>query len=313
VLQELERKLTAVVGAALASRAQLDVTQTTGAPPAPDAGRGAVAVGLSALSSAPSFASETQVLRLTGPGAPASRRVVAVGFEASLELARTAGAAGATALTQARTLLLEDASLVAHALGADDVCGGAAFVTAAPDPGFEVRAFGLTAGELGIALDGQTLRASLGYAGSAIIWPPATTTPEGVIDAVDPTVEALPLTITTDDRIVAAGGSTIVRIGTIAGRRLQADLHTRAAPELALAILSDLPPGERGAIASGTPGAESGSSLVPVSAAIAVAYQAPIDLGATRSEVVMVHLARPDGTKGALLGSVTIRLAPVGP
>jgi hypothetical protein len=314
VLNELERKLTALVGEALATRNQVDVTQTAGAPPTPAAGRGAVAVGLRALSGTPVFSPDELVLHLTGPGSPASVRVAAVGFEATLALARTAASGAAADLTAARTLLLEDASLLAHALNADDFGGGGAFAAAAPDPGFEVRTFGLTTGALDAAREAQTLRATLDYAGSVVIWPPATTTPEGTIVAVDPIVEALPLTISTDDPVVIVGGSTTVRIGAVTGRRLQADLRTRGAPQLSLAVISDLPPADRGAIASGTPGPETGSRLVPVTPKVAVAYQAPTgNLGSTRSELVAVHLARADGTKGALLGSVAIHLAPGGP
>ena len=313
MLQELERKLTALVGDALATRPQVEVTQAVGEPPAPADGRGAVAVGLAALSSAPVFAPDVVVVDPPAPAGAASRRVMPVGFEASLALARRSADSQAASLTQARTLLLEDVSVVAHALAADEITAGTAFATPTADRGYAVLAFGLATGSFDAALEGQTLRGSLRYAGHAVIWPPGITAPEGTIEAVDPLLEALPLAIAADDRVVPGGGSTTVRIRSITGGRLSAD-GSRTAPQLALSVVSDLPPADRGAIASGTAGPETGLRLVQAAAETAVAYQAPVgDLGATRSELVAIHLARADGTRGMLLGSVAIMLAPGGP
>lgn len=315
MLHELERKLTAVVGEALAARPQVDVVQATGEAPAPPVGRGRVAVGLSALTAAPAFASG--LLRDAAPpaaGAGESPRVVPVAFEASLLFGRRAAAATPAALGEARTLLLEDASIVAHALGADGVSTGTAFVSAAPDPGFEVRAFGLAAGALALVREDQTLRASLTYAGHGVVWPPAVAGPADTIVQVEPLTEPLPLAIEADDRVVVAGGSTTIRVRSGAATRGPRAPAQRTAPRFAVAVVSDLPPADRGAIATGEPGQETGLRLVPVAAETAIAYQAPVgDLGATRSELVAVHLARADGTKGILLGSIAIGLTPGAP
>jgi hypothetical protein len=313
VLNELERKLTAVAADALSARADLDVVQAVGEPPAPAAGRAVVAVGLTAAAPEAVFAPET-VLFGTNGGGTTSRRTTSLGVTAGLAFARQATAETPAALADARTLLLEDASIVAHAFADVPAATGAAFVPAAPDPGFAVHSFALASGAFDAPREGPLLRGLLSYAALVSIWPPGSAEPEGRIDAVDPLVEALPLAITADDPLVAVGGSTIVRVRSVTGTRLAAG-GARTVPQLALVVVSDLPPAERGAIASGAAGAEPGLRLVPVgSPETSVAYQAPTgDLGTTRSEVVAVHLARADGSKGQLLGSIAILLAPGGP
>jgi hypothetical protein len=135
------------------------------------------------------------------------------------------------------------------------------------------------------------------------------------MESVAPLLEALPLTIVPDDPVVSVGGSTTVRIRTVSGRRVTAGGGAAESPRLALLVVSDLPPAERGAIASGTAGTEAGVRIVAASdPEVSVAYQAPTgDVGTTRSEQVAVHLARPDGTRGIFLGSAAIVLANGGP
>ncbi len=312
MLDELEKKLTSLVADALAARAGVTIAQSSGAPPAPaGAGTGAVAVGLATLEPVPVFADDSVQI---GDG-PTSRRVFPVGFTATVSFAREAASENAGPLAQARTALLRDASLVAHALGALPFATGHAFETAGPDPGFDVRAFGLAAGAADPLREAAVLRTSLSYKGIAAIWPPALAEPEGTIAAVAPLLEALPFTIVPDDPVVSVGGSTTVRIRTVSGRRIAAGGGAPEAPRLALLVVSDLPPAERGAIASGTAGTEAGVRLVQASdSEVAVAYQAPTgDPGATRSERVAVHLARADGTRGLFLGSAAIVLANGGP
>ena len=312
MLDELERKLTAVVADALAPRAGVAVAQASGASPAPaGAGAGAVAVGLAALEPVPVFADDSVQ---TGDG-PTSRRVFPLGFTATLSFARAATSEDAEPLAEARTALLRDASLVAHALGALPFATGHAFVTAGPDPGFEVRAFGLASAAFDAPREAAVLRGTLGYTGIALIWPPGVAEPEGTIEAVAPLLEALPLTIAPDDPVVSVGSSTTVRIRPVSGRRLPAGGGASTPPQLALLVVSDLPPAERGAIANGTAGSEAGVRLVAATEPeVAVAYQAPTgDIGATRSERIAVHLARPDGTRGVFLGSAGVVLAPGGP
>jgi hypothetical protein len=310
VLDELERKLTAVVADALAGRAGVAVTQAVGAPPVPN-GDGAVAVGLTALEPVPVFADDS--IRLED--GPTSRRIFPLGFTATLSFARKAASEDPGPLAQARTAVLRDASLVAHALGALPFATGHAFETAGPDPGFEVRAFGLASAAFDAEREGPVLRTTVSYTGIAVVWPPGAAGPEGTMESVAPLLEALPLTIVPDDPVVSVGGSTTVRIRTVSGRRVAAGGGAAESPRLALLVVSDLPPAERGAIASGTAGTEAGVRIVAASdPEVSVAYQAPTaDVGTTRSEQVAVHLARPDGTRGIFLGSAAIVLANGGP
>jgi hypothetical protein len=309
VLDELERKLTAVVADALAGRAELVIAEAAGLPLAPATG-GAVSVGLAALEPMPVFFDDSVQL---GDGS-LSRRVLPVGFSVTVAFARRAAAEDPAPLADARTALLRDASLVGHALGAPSFASGAAFETASSDPGFEVRAFGLATAELDTVREGPVLRGSLGYAGAAVIWPPGVAQPEGTIGTVARLLEALPLTITTDEAIVPVGSSTTVRIRSISGRRTFSNGDPATPPQLALLVVSDLPPAQRGAIASGTAATEAGVRIVTATdSEVSVAYQAPTgDIGATRSEQISVHLARPDGTVGVFLGATAIALAPDG-
>jgi hypothetical protein len=310
VLDELERKLTAVVADALAGRTGVAVTQAVGAPPVPN-GDGAVAVGLTALEPVPVFADDS----IRFEEGPTSRRIFPLGFTATLSFARKAASQDPQPLAQARTALLRDASLVVHALGALPFATGHGFETAGPDPGFEVRAFGLASAGFDAAREAAILRTTVSYTGVAVVWPPGAAGPEGAIEGVAPLLEALPFTIVPDDPVVSVGGSTTVRIRTVSGRRVAGGDGPSEPPSLALLVVSDLPPAERGAIASGTAGTETGVRIVAaIDPEVSVAYQAPTgDVGTTRSEQVAVHLARPDGTRGIFLGSAAIVLASSGP
>ena len=306
MLDELERKLTALVADALAARAGIAVAQAVGTPPTP-AGDGAVAVGLRALAPEPVF--NNDLFRIEE--GPTSRRVFAVRFTAALEFARKAASEDPEPLAQARSALLRDVSLVAHAFGALPPADGQAFQSDGPDPGFAVHVFGFSSGALDTAREGTVLRGTVSYDGVALIWPPGPAEPEGTIESVAPLLEALPFTIVPDDPVVSVGGSTTVRIRTVTGQRAPAGGGAAEPPRLALRVVSDLPPAERGAIATGTAGAETGVRIVPATEPeTAVAYQAPTgDVGTTRSEQVAVHVARPDGSRGLFLGSAAIVLA----
>ena len=131
--------------------------------------------------------------------------------------------------------------------------------------------------------------------------------------AIDAIVAALPLSIATDSPVVPTGGTTLVRIRGVGGERLvDTDPETREPLELALTVVSDLPPNERGAITSGAAGLETGVRIVPVADPETVAgYRAPAgELGATRAEAVAVHLATPEGGRGLFLGSAAVILVP---
>lgn len=314
MLNELEGKLTAVVADAVATREGLDVVEA-GAPLAePNAGDGVIRVALTRLEAEAGF--EPALRAFGNGGGPArSRRVLPVRFGASLAFARRPAAAGAASATAARRLLLEDMSLVGHALADAQVRTGAAFATAG-DSGFEVRAFELANGTVaGEPADGL-LRGELACTGQAIIWPPGVSAEEGEISAVDALTAVLPLTILADSPVVEVGGSTSVRIRSVGGRRL-ADTGTgaRAAQRLAVGVVSDLPPAQRGTITSGDPGVQAGFRIVPAAEPeTVVVYHAPTgDIGATRSERIAVHLATTGGATGLPLGVTVVGLHPGSP
>ena len=207
------------------------------------------------------------------------------------------------ALSGARSLLLEDMSLVSHRLSAADVRNGQAFRTPT-DAGFEMQSFELRRGTPARQLADGVLVAELEYEGRAQIWPAGLSEAGGPILAIDTVATALPISIVGPE-VVPAGGTAPLRV-------------RGANPERALAVtvLSDLPPAQRGAIATGTPGQETGVRIVAVAVPeTVILYRAPStgDLGQTRLEYVAVHLATPDNRTGVLLGSVAVRLQPGAP
>lgn len=309
MLSELEGKVVALVGNALAARPAVSVVRAAGPPVPPDPGEGVAAVGLTGIT--PELGFDQEQTSLAGSGdSVTSRRVLPVRFTASVRLLRRPQTQTPAAVAAGRQLLLEDLTLVGYALGRSEVRSGEAFAVAAPDPGFLVRSFGLGNGDLLVEPSDGALVGELVYEGSADVWPPGPPEDEGVIGAVDLVVAALPIGFVVDDPTVAAGATTTVRIRAGNPSRLEnLDPGDRSALRLAVVVISDLPPAERGSVEGGDPGAETGMRLVAVSAPeTLVTYRAPEDPGAIRFEHVAVHAARPDGTRGVLLGTVAIQL-----
>jgi len=314
MLNELEAKLTAVVADAVATRDGLSVEGSTN-PPAPAAGTGVVQVGLTDVSMATGFEPGQRAV-FGGNGATASRRVVPLRFGVSLDFARRPAESTESATAAARRLLLEDISLIGHALTAATVRAGTAFIPATADPGFEVRSFELVTATMPGRPDGGLVRGVLVGGGQAVIWPPGSASAEGEILAVDGLVAALPVGVTVHPSVVTAGGSATVRIRGVGGARLLDPTTGQRAPaRLAVGVLSDLTPAQRGTITSGEPAIRAGFRIVPVQEPeTVVAYQAPSgDLGATRTEQVAVHLATGDGATGLPLGVVVVALRPGSP
>jgi hypothetical protein len=309
MLHELERKLTALVSEQLVVRPHLQVREAPGPTPQLDPGRGAVLVGL--MDVLPEAAFEREQFGLIGSqGARRSRRFLPLRFTARLQffLRPTPAASG---LTEARATLLEDLSLTAHALGDESVRSGKAFAAAVPDAGFQVLTFELDKGAVEPELVQQTLAGELRYRGRADIWPPGVSREEGEVRAVDLVLTPLPLRIEMDDPAVRVGGTTRIRVQLEQSSRLvNPETGQRGALRLALAVVSDLPPGQRGAITGGDPGMETGVRLLPVTLPeTVVTYTAPAgNPGAARIEFVAIHLATPEGKKGIFLGSAAVRL-----
>jgi hypothetical protein len=310
MLNELEKKLTAIVGDAVSTRPHLDVVEAATAPNGPEPGRGLVRVGIAEVR--PDGVFVPGEMLVAGNGAKTTRRVLALGFGAQLRFAIAASGAEPDNLAQARQLLLEDMSAVGFALGEGDVRSGKAFRTAAGDPGFRVSSFELTGGTLPSDGDVPPVSGELVYGGAVAIWPPEPAEDADMIVAVDSVLEILPIALHVDDPVVVAGATTTIRIRGVPGSRLL-DVETRARGPLALAlsVVSDLPPAQRGTIESGSAAAETGLRIVTAAGPeVAAVYRAPNDLGAVRFEAVSVHLATATSARGLFLGSAPILLRP---
>lgn len=311
MLREIERKLTAVVADGLTTRTHLQVLAAPGPVSALDPGQGAVLVAMAEVGLKPVF--ERSQLQFTGPpDGPQSRRVLPVDFLVRLRFSLRPATQTPPGLDAARTLLLEDMSLTAHLLGDEAVQNGKVFATAPPDHGFQVLSFALDQGIIAPDLANNFLTGELAYQGQAYIWPPGLTQAEGTILAIDQLMTALPLRILVDDLSLPLGGTTTVRVRGMDERRLvDPKTGTRQPLKLAVAVVSDLPPAQRGAITGGDPGQETGFHLIAATAPeTLIGYKAPAgDVGATRVEYIAVHLATPDGHRGVFLGSAAVRLS----
>ena len=309
MLSELERKITAVVGDTLNGRLHLTVLEAPAFVPELERGKGSVRVAISEMEPQTGF--EVGRFSVEGDrGAQKSRRVLPVQFNVRIEfLVRPLNQTN-VGLSDARKLLLEDVSLVGHALGTSIVQDGNAFRAGPPDPGFQVITFTLVKGLFGATLVNELLTGELNYRGDAHIWPSGAGEDAGEIRALDVTLAPLPINIIVEKPQLRAGGQTNVRIAPIRGSRLVGD--ARGPLNLAVGVLSDLPPDQRGTISSGEPSTTAGFRIVTAAAGeTTVVYNAPVgNIGATRHEYVAVHLATPQQNVGVFLGSAAVRLAP---
>jgi hypothetical protein len=306
MLDTIEQKLTSILGDDLAARAHLDVIQAP-LKAAPVAGRGSLVVSVPEWTSSPLF--EREQFAFNGAR---SRRVQPINFAARVDyLLRPAGN-NAVQLATARELLLADVSLVSHGLARQTIHNGRDFAVADPDPGFRVLSFALTRAAVVRDLDaGGLMSAQLSYDGSAEIWPVGVTQDEGQILAIDTVSVALPLTLTAASPVLRAGGGTRIDARSLPDTRLgTSDPATRAPLRLAVTVLSDVSPAQRGTIGGGSAGQETGFRLIDVTPpATAIQYQAPAAaISRTRIEYVAVHLATPDGHRGIFVGSVALKL-----
>jgi hypothetical protein len=316
MLGEIERKLTAILGDGLAARTHLQVVEGGAAPP--DAGKEVVQVFVADLTPAGFFDRDQFTISATPPATPAPvRRILPVQLSARVAFTIRAQDGTAASITTARGLLLDDVSLAAHLLADPTVSDGSAFLTNAPDPGFEMRSFALDSGTVPSDGASDLLTAELLYRGEAAIWPPGAPGAQGKIVAVDPISVALPIQTMVDVPSVRAGTGTRVRVRGVQGSRLLNPATGERTPaRLSVTVVSDLPMGQRGSITSGDPGAETGFRIVTLGEPETVLdYTAPPgDLGTTRVEFVAIHLATPSGQAGTFLGSAAVPLVPkVGP
>lgn len=305
MLGDLERKLAAIVSDAVATRAHLSVATTPLAAPQP--GQSTAQVTLAEITPTPGFPPFDR-LDAGSAAAPARRRVLPVGFAATFAFATRPAAETPAARADARALLLEDVSAVAHALADAPAGDGGVFVVAAPDPGFSVRRFLLDGGLL--SPPDAPFTATLRFRGEAMVWPVGESEPEGVIAEVEPLLVALPVTLRAPEGGLRPGGEGVVRLAL--GRALRTVAGAREASDLAVSVLADVPIGERGTVPAGAAGEETGLRILPGGEEVAIPYRAPAgDPGPNgRTEYLAIHLARPDGGRGLFLGSAAIRLVP---
>lgn len=312
MLGSLESKLTAEVAEALAGRATL-VVQTAPLPLAsPPAGERSVRVSLEEMLPESNFEIERAAFFGASPGVR-TRRVVQLGFLARVRAAACPQLQTAVEINRSRQLLMEDLSLVVHALDGPNYRDGHDLAGAPPDPGYEVTEFHLSKGGVRPELTDNCLIGELEYQGKARIWPPGVSEEGGEIQLVDAVLEALPIDIHTVQPVVRAGGQTVVRVRVLSRLR-RANGNATVGVRLAATVLGDLPPAERGTVASGTAAPDAAFRLHAVGdAPVEIAYAAPPGtVTRPRTEYVAVHLATPDGGAGVFLGSTPIRIVPGG-
>jgi len=308
MLGALEQRLLGLVSDALAGRDQLAIGPA-GAPGEPEAGSGAVRVGLATLRPVTGFEPRT---RPAPPGTDETRqmRPLRLAFEASIDVSQRPAADGEDALIAARRLALDDLSTIGHALDASELRDGAAFLDGQADSGFLVTEFRLESGAIPeIGADG-IVHGRWVYAGQADVWPPGGADEVGLMATVTLFGAAQPMAIDLDDPAVAVGGTTTVRIRGLAARRQRVGAAAPAEQRLAVRVASRLSQAKRGTISSGEAGAAAGVRLVPVGAIETILeYDAPASLPTGAPvERVEVFLARTDGSLGLLLGSIVVPL-----
>jgi hypothetical protein len=309
MLAAIEQKLTSILGGDLATRTHLEVLEAP-ARSAPAAGRGTVLVSVAEWTPTPLF--ERGQFSFSGTQ---SRRVQPIQFRVNVDCLMHPSGNSAAQLAVARELLLTDVSLVSHGLARPELHNGKGFAVADPDPGFQVFSFGLENAAVNRDADSASglLSAQLQYRGKAEIWPPGVLQDEGEILAIDTTTVVLPLEISVANPVLRAGESSVVNARSLPASRLMTRApDTRAPLQLAVTVLSDAPPAQRGTILGGSAGQESGLRIIDVTPPLTViSYQAPADaISRARVEYVSVHLATPDGHRGIFIGSAAVRLEP---
>jgi hypothetical protein len=308
MLSIIEQKLTSILGDDLVGRAHLDVLEAP-TPLAPAAGRGAVLISIGEWTPATIF--EREQFAFNGAQ---SRRVLPIQFKTQIDCVMHPAGNNAAQLASARDLLLTDVSLVSHGLARAEIQNGKGFAVADPDPGFRVLSFALETAAAIRDADATSglLLAQLHYRGSAEIWPPGVVQDEGQILAIDTTSVSLPVEFTVNNPVLRAGQSATINTPSLPLTRLLTQPTTRGPLQLAVTVLSDAPPAQRGVISSGSAGQETGFRIIDVAPqTTAITYQTPAAaIARMRIEYVAVHLATPDGHSGVFLGSVALRLQP---
>jgi len=310
VLGALESRLTAKVADALNGRGATIVSAPLPIN-APDAGQRSIRVSIDAVVAAPNFEAERTMFSGDAP-ALRGRRVVHLSFTARVRATAQPSALQAQPVSEARRLVLEDLSLVLHALDGTTFRAGTD-LDAAGDPGYDVLAFGLVGGSARPDLQDGAVVGELEYRGTVRVWPPGVSDAATPIRAVETVVETLPVEIRAAQAVVRAGEQTVVRVKVLS--RTRGTGAARVPMRLAVTVLGDVPPADRGTVLAGAPSTLPGFSVFDVDRGMAaITYAAPAPgFTRARTEHVAVHVATPEGNPGLLLGSAAIRLMPVVP
>lgn len=291
MLAALEQQVTAQVQKALTD-ARLRVSDSV-----PVEGQGSVSVTLLEVGAGDGFDREQHAVVPAG-----KRRVLPVSFAVRVGIRVRPAEESAQALRAARELLLGGVSLVAHALGERKVRSGAAFLLPETDLGFDVTSFTLEKADVGSASQDGLLAGELLYRGTAGIWPLQDTEPVFFIRETEVTVVAAPQHAADPPRVAVGKTSTI---------DLRSLVQLSDKPlRVAVRVMSDLPPAERGTIVGGregTPDLGGERFFDSVDDAFTVTYAAAKQ---PATEIITIHYLHDDDRRGALIGSAAITVVP---
>jgi len=307
MLTEIEQQVVALVGTALEHRAAMEIAAAPRAATL-DAGKGTATIALRELSTDGGFHPEQHAILAD---LPARRRVLPLAFALRVAFHVRPGDETIGAVRIARASLLEDVAVVAHALAEAKIRGGKAFAAAIADSGYEVESFVLTKATIGDGLrDDGLLGGELEYIGAAAIWPPGEIQPEGRIDRIEATVAPQPGAFMAQPPRVTPDGTSRVAVPSLPG---WIDREGNPQPtQVAVRVMSDLPPEKRGVIRSGTAAPfDNGIKLVGVAhGAVEIEYGAPlaVDMPADELLEIIAIYAIDKGSSGALLGTAVVSI-----
>jgi hypothetical protein len=304
MLNAFELRLTALIADKMSQRTHLSVIGSPVPAAAPGAGKGRIVVAVGEFTPGNGFRPEV-IRERTAP--PESKRVLGLQGTVHLTFQMQPASSNAPDVAGARTLMLEDISLVSHALADDAISVGTAFDDGS-DAGFRVLSFLLNNGNGVSSAVPAPLSGELLYSCLAEIWPPVAPQPARTISGISTVITPLPLNGTGVEQIVSAGKSITLRVNSLPKQRPAAAGQPAIPLSLAIKVLSSVPPGSRGTITSGAAGAETGVRIVPVTQPeTSITYQSPALANGERVEYVAIHYATPDNKAGVFLGSVAVR------
>lgn len=290
----------------LSARSHLTVFGAGAPAAAPAAGRGRAVVSIGEFTPSAAFRSE-RVRDTLAP--PSSRRILGLDGTVRIRFEIEPETADQAAINTARTLLLEDMSLTAHALTSPDVGSGRAF-DSGDDQGFNVLNFLLDKGHGTIATPNIAISAELLFHCRLEIWPPAPPEPAGIMSSFSRTIVLQPVDeASAGAHAVPSGQLITLRVRSLPSLRPGAGGQPPAGLNLAVKVLSTAPPASRGIVTSGTDGAEAGVRVIPVSQPeTPITFQAPVLASGERTEYVALHFATPEARTGVFIGSIAVKI-----